>query len=329
MTHPLWPDPPPPAWYDEPWPPPDPAPPWHAPRQPSWREPDGELDDAVVRHLVFLGGRLVETWSEPADETRWAATARRLAVERERRDLPPLPPPPPLPPLWAQVQAWLAVRVGGRAALDRLDDRPLTEGSDGADGADGLGAPDDLVLPTGGDGETRERLELVADLLGHVAEMHFDAEVGVALRRALVRTHACDPSVVTDARSATHLAGGIAWAVTKANGLLGTQRGGACEQVPVRRLQEALALRSSPAELGRRTQRALLGLRSRGDDRPPPGSGAPDLLALGDPLLLTGATRARLVRLRDRAREAEVAEVAEAAGTVRVDQPGQAGQAPR
>ncbi|NYG53973.1 hypothetical protein [Nocardioides perillae] len=303
MTHPLWPDPPPPAWYDEPWPPPEPAPPWHAGGWPHRSDADGELDDAVVRHLVFLGGRLVETWSEPAEETRWASTARRLAVERDRRALPPPPPPPPL---WAQVQTWLAVRVGGRAALDRLDDRALTAGPDGTDALD----HDDLLLPTT-DGEARERLELVADLLGHVAEMHFDAEVGVAMRRALVRTHAEDASVVGDARSATHLAGGIAWAVTRANGLLGTQRAGAVAQVPARRLQESLALRSSPAELGRRTQRALLGFRSHGDDRPPRGSGAPDLLALGDPLLLTGATRARLLRLRDRAREAELAEAGE------------------
>jgi hypothetical protein len=240
-------------------------------RYDTWPE---SLSSPLVTHLVFVEGRLVETWQEPAAGTEWEAHVR-----------PPTPPPPAPRPLHARVQDWLADVCGGHAAVDALTGAPLDD--------DAIDLPVEYDEPV-----HRQRLESTAELLDSVAAQWFDTETSFAFRHALLALWAEDPEAVTRVATATQLAGGICWAVGKANGLfnpVGTLRIG--------RVQEALALRSSPSSTGNAVAAALRGFRGRTDrwDRP---AGVPDLLALGRPDLLLGVTRQRLVRVRDRARDA-------------------------
>ncbi len=235
-----------------------------------------------VTHLVFVDGRLVDTWREPAIGTPWETVAR--LHDREAR-----PPEPPPPPQHERVLGWLADVCGGRAAVDALTSTPLSE--------DGTDLPTEYPERPAGD-----RMVATAELLDAVAERCFDAETSFALRHALLAVWADDPDTVTRATTAAHLAGGICWAVGKANGLLspvGTTR--------VRVLQDALALRSPASSYGGAVRTALWGFRGQaltGWGRP---AGVPDLLPLGRPELLLGATRSRLVRIRERARTAAAA----------------------
>lgn len=252
-------------WYDDP-----------------WRTPVGLGDPHLDRltHLVLVDGRLVDTWSEPVDGTRWAHHAERFDRELRR----PAPPPPPPPP-HEQALAWLAAVAGPPGALTT---EPLT--------GDGLDLPDTPPGPQG------DRLAAVADLLDAVAVRCFDTETSHALRAALLELWRADPGVVTESRSAAHVAGGTCWVVGRANQLFRPQG-----TVTMGRVQDALALSTSLATAGAPVRAALWGLRSPAPDRPPT---APDLLAVGRPGLLLGATRARLVRLRDRAEAARDAEAA-------------------
>lgn len=234
-----------------------------------------------VTHLVFVDGRLVDTWREPAIGTEWEA----VALRHDREALPP-EPPPPAP--HERVTRWLAGVCGGAAAVDALTDEPLDD--------DRIDLPTEYPHPA-----DRERVEATAELLDAVAERCFDAETSYAFRHALLALWAEDPDVVIRAASAAHVAAGICWAVGKANGLynpVGATR--------VRAVQDALALRSPASSYGGTVRTALIGFRSTVGqwDRP---SGVPDLLALGRSELLLGDTRARLIRIRDRARAAAAA----------------------
>lgn len=238
--------------------------------------PLGGPPSTLVTHLVFVGGRLVEARQEPAAGTEWEAYVER----------PVAPPAPPPPPRHERAQQWLADVCGGRAAVAALTAAPLTD--------------DAIDLPTEYDERAgRERMESTAELLDAVAERCFDTESSFAFRHALLALWAEEPEVVTRPASASNLAGGICWAVGKANGLfhpVGSLRVG--------RVQEALALRSPASAYGTAVAGALRGFRGLGTDpwgRPP---GVPDLLPLGRPDLLLGVTRERLVRVRERARAA-------------------------
>lgn len=223
-----------------------------------------------VTHLVFVEGRLVDTWREPADGTPWQVLAT--------------PAPPPPPPVHEQVLDWLGEVCGGRAAVDLLTTDPLTD--------DAVDLPDEYP-----DRACRDRVEATAELVDAVAERWFDAESSFAFRHALLTLWAEDPETVLRAASAAHVAGGICWAVGKANGRYhpaGTLRVG--------RVQEALALRSPISGYGAVVATALRGFRGRPAGRP--SAGLPDLLPLGRSDLLLGVTRQRLVRIRERAREA-------------------------
>jgi hypothetical protein len=229
-----------------------------------------------VTHLVFLDGRLVDTWHEPAAGTEWESLAVR-----------PVPPPlPPPPPVHEQVLDWLADVCGGPAAVDALTVAPLTD--------------DAIDLPVEYDERAgRDRMEATAELLDAVAERWFDAESSYAFRHALLALWSDDPETVTRAATAAHLAGGICWAVGKANGLfnpVGTLRVG--------RVQEALGLRSPVSGYGGAVAAALRGFRGRPLDHWGRPAGVPDLRPLGRPELLLGVTRERLVRIRQRARAA-------------------------
>ena len=235
-----------------------------------------------VTHLVFVDGRLVDTWREPAIGTEWESVA--LRHDREAR-----PPEPPPPAPHERVANWLAGVCGGGAAVDALTDEPLGDAR--------------IDLPTEyPDHADRERVEAVADLLDAVAERRFDTETSYAFRHALLALWAEDPDVVTRAASAAHVAGGICWAVGKANGLfspVGSMRVGV--------VQDALALRSPASSYGGTVRTALLGFRNQPVGHWSRPAGVPDLLALGRCDLLLGVTRARLLRIRDRARAAAAA----------------------
>ena len=238
-------------------------------------EPSG-LDR--LTHLVLVDGRLVETWSEPVTGTRWQRYADRFDRELAR----PVPSPPP-PPAWQRVLDWLASVCGGAAAVLALTVEPLTD-----DGCD---------LPTETPDESaRSRLEATAELLDAVAARWFDAEMAIAFRRALLHLWAEEPETVRQARTAAHLAGGICWAVGKANGSYRPQG-----DLRMGRVQESLALSSAISGYGGTVRRALVGFR----DLDRPRWWRPDsvltLEPLGLPDLLASPVRERLVRLRDRA----------------------------
>lgn len=253
-----------------------------------WLGDPGYPDEAPgldrLTHLVLVDGRLVDTWSEPVTGTRWQAYADRFDRELAR----PEPSPPPPPP-WQRVLDWLASVCGGAGAVAALTVDPLTD-----DGCD---------LPT----ETphaasRSRLEATAELLDAVAARWFDAEMAIAFRRALLRVWADEPETVLGARTAAHLAGGICWAVGKANGSYRPQGG-----LRMARVQEALALPSPISGYGSTVRRALVGFRDLDSSRWWRPEGVPALEPLGLPELLGSPTRERLVRLRDRAMTAREA----------------------
>ena len=241
-----------------------------------WRADPGR--DRVT-HLVFVDGRLVDLWREPAVGTEWESVAN--GFDREAR-----PPASPPKAEHVRVQEWLADVCGGTAAVDALTTDPLDD--------------DRIDLPTDyAERSWRDRMEGTAELLDSTAERCFDAESSYAFRHALLALWTEDPDTVIRASSAAHLAGGICWAVGKANGVLsptGTLRVG--------RLQEALALRSTPSSYGGVVRGALRGFRGRPLDRWDRPAGVPDLLPLGRTDVLLGSTRERLVRIRDRARAA-------------------------
>lgn len=237
---------------------------------------DGPAPEPVDRltHLVLVDGRLVETWTGPVEGTRWQRHADRFDRELQR--------PEPVPPPWQQVLDWLADLCGGPAAVAALGAEPLDDAVD---------LPADTP-----DARSRGRLEATAELLDAVAERWFDDETAVALRRALLRVWDDDPDTVLLARSAAHLAGGLCWAVGKANGCFRPQG-----ELTMARVQESLALRSAISGYGTTVERALRGFRPVPTVRWRRPLGVPDLLPLGVPGLLTSTTRERLVRLRDRA----------------------------
>ena len=131
-------------------------------------------------------------------------------------------------------------------------------------------------LPEAATPQAQSRLAAVAELLDAVGERWFDAETTVALRTALLAVWDREPEVVLDAATAAHVAGGICWAVGKANGLFRPQG-----ERTMGRIKEALALHATISTYGKVVQRALVGYRDlaatgwwRPDD-------LPDLLPLG------------------------------------------------
>ena len=246
------------------------------------RDRSPELDR--LTHLVLVDGRLVEVWSEPVAGTRWEEHAERF--ERERR----APAPEPPVPTYERALGWLDDVCGSREAVLALDAEPLVD-----DGRD---------LPEAPTRAAQSRLAAVAELLDAVAERWFDVETGHALRRALLAVWEREPEVVLDAATAAHVAGGICWAVGKANAVYRPQG-----ERTMGRVKEALALSVTLATYGKVVERALVGYRdpaTTGWWRPD----GPDLLPLGHPELLLGATRQRLLRVRQRALEARDATAA-------------------
>jgi len=237
-----------------------------------------------LRLVAFVDGRLVETWTEPVEASPWAEVAERFDRDRER------PAPPPTVPIYERVLAWMDDVCGGRDSVLALTAAPLED------------CPD---LPEVERPQARSRLSAVAELLDAVAARRFDPEAGIAFRVGLLRVWDREPDVVLDAATAAHVAGGVAWLVAKANGVLGPQG-----SVTVTRLKEELALHATPSTYGKVVHRALVGYREFTSERTGRLYELPDLLPLGQPDLLLASTRRTLCRARDRALEAQRATAA-------------------
>lgn len=253
-------------WFDSPYPP---------------VHPQNDL----VTHLVFVGGRLAESWSEEAADSKYADFARSLATERVRvQMMPPLPEPPS----HVRLLAWLDEQVGGRAALLALSGEPLDD--------------DDTETPEAERNADRQRLVAVAELLdGCTNVLLRQEEWGHACRRALSLLWLGDREVVNQAPSAAHVAAGIVWTVGKANGWFPTSGHSICTQSTLR---DHFGLPVYPSAYGKKVQFALRtslpvalpwGWQGLGSDT------TPDLAPLGRPQLLTATTRRTLIRLRERA----------------------------
>ncbi len=237
-----------------------------------------------IAHLVYLDGRLLDTWTEPVLGSQWEEQVDALDEEERRRLLritQPAPAPEPPRPDHERTLAWLADRCGGETALLALDDHPLTTAP---------ALPLDLAPPV-----VRERADAVGQLLDTVAGRWPEPELDIALETALVLLCREEPHLLGGGRGPAVLAGGIAWAVLKANGVL--RPGG---EVRVQSLQDVLGLGSTPAPMGGLVRGALVGYQPRTQEHRRPAS-VPDLLDLGRPELLTSATRRILVQVRDRA----------------------------
>ena len=223
-----------------------------------------------VAHLVLLDGRLVDVWDEPVEGTRWEHLARetvRPVVQLphdENQDL----------------LDWLTTLCGSRAALDALTDEPLHVAGGEAPGRTVVGAP------------PRDELD---DLLVRLGDRCFDDETVLAMRRAatmLASPRGPRPPDLTVQQRAS----GIAWAVGRANGLVGPGL------VSTGAIQHTVGLTTATTAPGRAVGRALAGpllLPARRPHR------APDLLAVGRTDLLLGATRRALVDWRDQALAAQ------------------------
>lgn len=194
-----------------------------------------------------------------------------------------LPDPRPEPD-WSRALRWLDGICGGRQAVLALDAAPLTE--------------EGLDLPVGVPAGHRQRLESCATLLDATARRFLDEEAAVALRRALLRLYACEPAVVTGARSAALLTLGVVWAVGRANGWM-YPRGTLTEKD----LKPYLNATGTAATIGGRVVDGLVGpYRWQTTSRPWSfGGQSRDLEPLGHLDLLVSGTRRQLLEVRDRA----------------------------
>lgn len=222
----------------------------------------GHAPDERLRHLILVDGRLVDTWVEAVAGSDWSQHAR---LEDERRTAQRHPAPAMAHP-YDQVLDWLDSLVGGRRALEALSTAPLE-------------------MPVVPDAGLDLALVGVDDL--------FDSEVPAALHHGLELLSTRDPEAVVRRRTASQVAGGLCWAIGRANGLFASET-----RLTQKDVQRRLALSSSISGLGASVQRALRGLAP--DPAPRPVR-CPDLVALGDPGLLTSTTRGLLVQWRDRA----------------------------
>lgn len=281
-------DGPPPHWpaYAEPEPEPQP---WWAAAEP-WRAGHGRRNR--VTHLVMVDGRLVDSWSEPAERSAYEHVAEWLDRERQ----PPRAYAAPVPRLpHEQALDWLDAVVGGRIALESLDDLPLQP----------VSAPDDAELPLA----SRHRLEAITRSLDAAAEEFWDDEVRHALGAVLAAVWAEAPELALRSKSSAHVAGGICWIVGRANDMFG---GHGVTQTEVSKCLGLPALSASGTSL----HHALRGLQPPYGSRP---HHEPDLLPTGRADFLIASTRRRLIRLRGQAlaaRAQHVADQARKAGAV-------------
>lgn len=234
----------------------------------------GERGADRLRHLVFLDGRLVDAWTEPAEGSHYLRFA----------EPPPVAMLPPAPP-HEQVLGWLDAVVGGRSALLDLDDVPLEAAE--RDGDD----------PSAADDPARDGID---DLLERVSlEVFADGEVHLAGRHVLARICQHEPSLLRR-RSVPQVAAGIVWVVGRANGLFGPPPG-----VRHKEVQRVLWVKQPLSALGEPVLRVLRPFGPPPERPAPLHPPLPALLPTGDPRVLVSQTRGRLVLLRDRALAAD------------------------
>jgi hypothetical protein len=247
--------------------------------EPGWlgrqEQASGDGSDAHrVVHLVLLDGRLVESWSEPVRGTPWEhlAESRSRPVVQLGRDED------------QRLLDWLAALCGSRAALDAL-------------------TGDDLeTLPAGRPGAVppSQRAPAPVEVDDHLDRLRgscFDDESLVAMRRA-ASSLGSGSATWSPELTSLQRAAGVAWVVAKANGLFGQGR------TTPGAVQHALGITSTITAAGRAVERALVGPLAYVPARP---VSAPDLLALGRPDLLLGATRRAIIGWRDAALTAQAA----------------------
>jgi len=233
----------------------------------------------------------MNTYDYPYDDLIHLCPECRDLMADVVRTVSALPKPPPEPD-WSCALRWLDSLCGDRGSVLALDAAALVDD----------GAPVPEAVPA----HERERLESTLAFLDAVAQRYFDAEVGLALRRALLIAFDRRPGVVTGARSGALLALGVIWAVGHANGLLHP-----VGSVTDKELRGYLGVTQPGSSAGAKVRDAIVGsYRWRSVERPWTYAGyrSRDLEPLGRVELLVSGTRAQLIEVRDRALAAQHAD---------------------
>lgn len=246
--------------------------PWWAPAEPARAYPNHPRNR--LTHLVLVDGRLVDSWSEPVERSEWAQIAEWLDEQARPREVFAVPKRLP----HEDALDWLDALVGGRTALEALEDEPLP-----------VPATIDVTrLPL----SHRHRVEAIRRSLDAAAVEFWDDEVRHALHAVLLALWAEDRGVVVNAKTAAHVAGGICWMIGRANDLFGSNK------LTQTKVKQHLGITSNLSSYGTTVHGALRGLQPAYGSRP---WSQPDLLATGRPGFLIASVRRRLIRLRDQA----------------------------
>jgi hypothetical protein len=198
-----------------------------------------------------------------------AALLAALGVDTE--DMPGMPVGPEQPENFeTSMLDWLALDVGDRLQLDRLDDAPLPDEPFRWDGI-----PDDVTA----------RVHEVLALTDRCCEEMLDVEYRTACRRVLARVTSRQPEVFRRKGRAETAAAALVWTIGKANDLFEHWGGG----MQVRDLMSHFGLGQ-----GSVSQRAATMLRAGGfhDDT--------YNVRLGSPDYLVAARRRRIIKIRNR-----------------------------
>ena len=231
--------------------------------------------------VVLLGQHLLAVERDPIEGSEYEHEVRELeALGLRWRPEPPKPQVQlPLPPPHEQQLAWLEAIVGGEDALAGLDSAPLPP------------APLDLdAVPT----PLRDRVATIEARFEPWVALLVGTEGLTAARRLLARAVGSEPGLLRSDRD-DMAAGAVVWAVAKGNDLVGPNR-------PVRAsaIMELAGLRSSPGQRGAAFAYAVGGVSTRyGRADWTYGGQRPDVIPLGNPDLLLGRFRRRLITSRD------------------------------
>ncbi|MGG5259134.1 hypothetical protein [Phycicoccus avicenniae] len=228
-----------------------------------------------VTTIVLIGDRVVDVLRTPVHASEYACAALELEDRRP-------PPPPPVPPGHELQLAWLATAVGGADALSSLTGTPL---------------PDEEELRLDGvEGHRRERAEGIERRLAGPALEMLGAEGLTATRRLLARLVRDDPYALLRGDRDDTTAAALVWAVARGNDLAGAGR-----PLRSRDVQEVFGLRSAPSSRATSLAHAVGGGPAGFSGSGYYGSQSPDVVPLGDPALLLGVFRRRVIGMRDRA----------------------------
>jgi hypothetical protein len=200
-----------------------------------------------------------------------AALLAALGLDTERMlDMPVGPEEPE--DFEESMLGWLALDVGDRDQLDRLDDNPLPN-----EPFRWEAIPDDVTV----------RVNEVLTLTDRCCDEILDCEYRTACRRVIARVASNEPDVFRRKGRAESAAAALVWIVGNANDLFEQRTGG----MQVRDLMSHFALRQSSV-----AQRAATMLRAGGfnDDT--------YIVRLGSPEYLVAARRRRIITMRDRNR---------------------------